>query len=66
MVEEEEETGKVQDIVESGTQAKGCSKAKEPKKPRRSKGKAEVVQEQINEEEEEYEERAEGSLRKER
>ena len=61
---QEEETGKVEDIMGSGTQVKGGSKAKEPKKPCRSKGKAEVVQEQINEEEEEYEERAEGSLRK--
>ena len=45
-------------------QAKGGSKAKEPKKPCGSKGKVEAVQEQIDEEEEEYEERAEGSLRK--
>ena len=50
--------------MESGTQVKGGSKAKEPKKPHGSKGKVEVVQEQIDEEEEEYEERAEGSLRK--
>ena len=50
--------------MESGTQLKGGSKTKEPKKPLGSKGKAEMVQEQINEEEEEYEERAEGSLRK--
>ena len=45
-------------------QTKGGSKAKEPKKPCRSKGKAEAVQEQIDEEEEEYEERMEGLLRK--
>ena len=51
-------------IVESGTQPKGGSKPKEPKKPRGSKGKVELVQEQLNEEEEEYEERVEGSLRK--
>ena len=62
--EEEEETGKVEDIVESGTQPKGGSKTKEPRKPCGSKGKVEMVQEQIDEEEEEYEERAEGSLRK--
>ena len=54
----------MEDIVESGTQLKGGSKTKEPKKPHRSKGKVETVQEQLNEEEEEYEERAEGSLRK--
>ena len=45
-------------------QSKGGSKTKESKKPHRSKGKAEVVQEQLNEEEEEYKERVEGSLRK--
>ena len=62
--EEEEETEKIEDIIESGTQSKGGSKTKESKKPCGSKGKAEVVQEQLDEEEEEYEERAEGSLRK--
>ena len=51
-------------IVESGTQPKGGSKLKEPRKPHGSKGKVEPVQEQLDEEEEEYEERAEGSLRK--
>ena len=50
--------------MESGMQPKGGSKTKEPKKPHRSKGKVEVVQEQIDEEEEKYEERVEGSLRK--
>ena len=45
-------------------QSKGGSKTKESKKPQGSKGKAEVVQEQFKKEEEEYEERAEGSLRK--
>ena len=50
--------------MESGTQPKGGSKPKEPGKPHRSKGKVEPVQEQLDEEEEEYEERAEGSLRK--
>ena len=44
-------------IVESGMQQKGGSKPKEPRKPHGSKGKAEPVQEQLNEEEEEYEER---------
>ena len=50
--------------MESGTQSKGGSKTKKSKKPHRSKGKVEVIQEQPKEEEEEYEERAEGSLRK--
>ena len=45
-------------------QLKGGSKSKESKKPHGSKGKAEVIQEQLNKEEEEYEEREEGSLRK--
>ena len=58
--EEEEETGRVEAIMESGTQLKGGNKPKEPKKPHRSKGKAELVQEQLDEEEEEYEERVEG------
>ena len=43
---------------------KAGRQAKEPKKPHESKGKAEAVQEQIDEEEEEYEERVKGSLRK--
>ena len=50
--------------MESGTQAKGGSKAKELKKPHGSKGKAEAVQEQIDGEEEKYEERVERLLRK--
>ena len=62
--EEEEETGKVEDIMESRTQSQGGNKTKESKKPHGSKGKAEAVQEQLDEEEEEYEERVEGSLRK--
>ena len=45
-------------IVESGMQQKGGSKPKEPRKPHRSKRKVELAQEQLNEEEEEYEERA--------
>ena len=45
-------------------QLEGGSKTKESKKPCGSKGKAEAVQEQLNEEEEEYQERAEGALRK--
>ena len=43
---------------------KGSSKTKESKKPRGNKGKAEAVQEQLDKEEEEYEERVEGALRK--
>ena len=50
--------------MESGTQSKGGSKTKESKKPRGSKGKVEVIQEQPKEEEEECEERVEGLLRK--
>ena len=62
--EEEEETEKIEDIVKSGMQSKESSKTKESKKPRGNTGKAEVVQEQLNEEEEEYKEREEGALRK--
>ena len=45
-------------------QSKRGSKTKESKKPHGSKGKVEAVQEQLDEEEEEYEEKAEGALRK--
>ena len=61
---EKEEMEKIEDIVKSRMQSKGSSKTKESKKPRGNKGKVEAVQEQLNEEEEEYEERAEGALRK--
>ena len=47
-------------------QSKGRRKAKEQKKPRGGKGKVEPVQQEIDEEEEEYEERAEGLPRKRR
>ena len=64
--EEEEEIEKIEDIIESGTQSKGSSKAKEQKKPCGGKEKVEAVQQEIDEEEEDYEERAEGSSRKRR
>ena len=43
---------------------KEVAKLKNQRSLTKSKGKAEVIQEQLDEEEEEYEERAEGSLRK--
>ena len=64
--EDEEQAEKIEDIVESGMQSKESSKAKEQKKPCRGKGKVEAVQQEINEEEGEYEERAEGSSRERR
>ena len=47
-------------------QSKGSGKVKEQKKPRGGKGKAEAIQQEIDEEEEEYEKRVEGVSRKRR
>ena len=47
-------------------QSKGSRKGKEQKKPHGGKGKVEPVQQEIDEEEGEYEERVEGSSRKRR
>ena len=59
--EEEEEIEKIEDVIKSGMQSKESRKAKEQKKPHGGKGKVEPVQQEIDKEEEEYEEKAEGS-----